>query len=47
MMKFGNQASLAAIRAVSPAVSRDRILTQDFARVSELIASGKLAEVLH
>jgi histidine ammonia-lyase len=41
------QAARAAIRAVSPTISQDRILTQDFARVAELIASGKLAEVLH
>ena len=41
------QAAYAAIRSVSPAVSQDRILTQDFRRVAELIASGKLAEVLH
>ncbi len=48
-MKTGRrgQAAHAAIRAVSPTVSQDRILTQDFARVAELIASGKLAEVLH
>ena len=36
-----------AIRAVSPPVTEDRILTQDFARVAELIARGKLAGVLH
>ena len=41
------QAAHAAIRAVSPTISQDRILTQDFARVAALIASGKLAEVLH
>jgi histidine ammonia-lyase len=40
------QAAHAAIRAVSPTVSKDRILTQDFASVAELIASGKLADVL-
>jgi histidine ammonia-lyase len=47
-MKTGKrgQAAHAAIRAVSPTVSKDRILTQDFARVAELIASGKLADVL-
>jgi hypothetical protein len=32
---------------VSPTISQDRILTQDFAKVADLIASGKLAEVLH
>jgi len=41
------QAAYAAIRSVSPPISQDRILTQDFGRVAELIASGKLAEVLH
>jgi histidine ammonia-lyase len=48
-MKTGKrgQAAHAAIRAVSPTISKDRILTQDFARVAELIAGGKLAEVLH
>ncbi len=40
------QAAHAAIRAVSPAITQDRILTQDFARVAELISSGKLADVL-
>ena len=41
------QAAHAAIRAVSPTISQDRILTQDFARVAELIGSGRLADVLH
>src|SRR5208337_2146370 len=41
------QAAHAAIRSVSPTVSQDRILTQDFGGVAELIASGKLADVLH
>jgi histidine ammonia-lyase len=41
------RAAYAAIRAVSPNISQDRILTQDFARVADLIASGKLAEALH
>jgi len=47
-MKTGKrgQAAHAAIRAVSPSVVQDRILTDDFRKVSELIASGKLAEVL-
>jgi histidine ammonia-lyase len=40
------QVAHAAIRAVSPTISRDRILTEDFRRVAELIASGKLADVL-
>src|SRR5271165_6117851 len=37
------KAAHAAIRAVSPAMTEDRILTEDFRRVAELIASGKLA----
>jgi histidine ammonia-lyase len=41
------QQAHAAIRAVSPTISQDRILTEDFRRVAELIASGKLAEALH
>jgi histidine ammonia-lyase len=40
-------AAHAAIRAVSPVISHDRILTDDFRRVADLIAAGKLAEVLH
>jgi histidine ammonia-lyase len=48
-MKTGKrgQAAHAAIRAVSATISQDRILTQDFARVADLIASGKLADILH
>jgi histidine ammonia-lyase len=47
-LKTGKRAQRAhdAIRAVSPAVKEDRILTDDFRRVAHLIASGKLAEVL-
>ena len=41
------QAAHAAIRAVSPSIKEDRILTDDFRKVAELIASGKLAEPLH
>jgi len=40
------QAAHAAIRAVSPSITTDRILTEDFRRVADLIASGRLAEVL-
>ncbi len=43
--KLGQRAH-SAIRAVSPTITEDRIFTQDFARAAELIASGKLAEVL-
>jgi histidine ammonia-lyase len=40
------QAAHAAIRAASPAIIEDRILTEDFRRVAELIASGDLAKPL-
>ncbi|MGA9209637.1 MAG: histidine ammonia-lyase [Terriglobales bacterium] len=40
------QKAVAAIRSVSPPVEQDRVLAPDFARVAELIAAGKLAEVL-
>jgi histidine ammonia-lyase len=40
------QRAHAAIRAVSPALEKDRVMYQDFARIAEVIASGKLAEAL-
>lgn len=40
------QAAHAAIRKVSPVITDDRILSQDFARLSELIAGGTLAKIL-
>jgi histidine ammonia-lyase len=40
------QAAHAAIRAVSPTVDKDRIIYNDFARIADLIASGKIADVL-
>jgi histidine ammonia-lyase len=40
------QAAHAVIRAVCPTMDKDRAMSADFARVSELIARGKLAEVL-
>ncbi len=40
------QRAYAAIRAVSPLMDKDRSLAPDFARVAEVIARGKLAEVL-
>jgi histidine ammonia-lyase len=40
------QAAHAAIRAVCPTVEKDRIMYQDFARLVELIAGGKVAQVL-
>lgn len=38
------QAAHAAIRSVSPTVSQDRVLAGDFAKIAELIESGKIAE---
>jgi histidine ammonia-lyase len=35
-----------AIRAVCRTMEKDRVMYQDFARIAELIASGKVAEVL-
>jgi histidine ammonia-lyase len=35
-----------AIRSVCPTMDKDRVMYQDFARIAELIASGKLAQVL-
>jgi histidine ammonia-lyase len=40
------QAAHAAIRSVCPFVEKDRVLAGDFTRVAELIASGKLADVV-
>jgi len=40
------QAAHAAIRAVCPTMDRDRVMYQDFVRIAEMIASGKVAEVL-
>jgi histidine ammonia-lyase len=40
------QAAHAAIRSVCPAVDRDRVMYKDFARIADLIASGKVAEVI-
>jgi len=41
------QAAYAAIRSVSPPIVQDRILTEDFRRVADLIASGTLAALLY
>ena len=41
------QAAHAAIRAVCPTVDKDRVMYKDFARIAELIASGKVADALH
>jgi len=40
------QAANAAIRSVCPTMDKDRVMYQDFARIAELIASGKVAEAL-
>jgi len=36
----------AAIRTVCATMAKDRVMYQDFARIAELIASGKLAELV-
>jgi histidine ammonia-lyase len=40
------QQAQAAIRAVSPKFEKDRVMYQDFARIAEVIASGKIAAAL-
>jgi len=40
------QAAHAAIRSVCPTVDKDRVMYQDFARLAELIAEGRVAEVI-
>jgi histidine ammonia-lyase len=40
------QAVVTAIRSVCPAMEKDRVMYGDFARLAELIASGKAAEAL-
>jgi histidine ammonia-lyase len=40
------QAAHAAIRSVCPTMDKDRVMYQDFARIAELIAGGKIAEAL-
>ena len=40
------QAAHAAIRSVCPSVEKDRVMYKDFARLAELIASGKVAQAL-
>jgi len=35
-----------AIRAVCPTMEKDRVMYQDFARIAEIIASGKIADAL-
>jgi histidine ammonia-lyase len=40
------QQAQAAIRAVSPKLEKDRVMYQDFARIAEVLASGKIAAAL-
>jgi histidine ammonia-lyase len=40
------QAAHTAIRSVCPTMDKDRVMYQDFARIAELIASGKVAAAL-
>ena len=40
------QAAHAAIRSVCPTMEKDRVMYKDFARIAELIASGKVAEAI-
>ena len=40
------QAAHAAIRSVCPTMEKDRVMYKDLARIAELIASGKVAEVI-
>jgi histidine ammonia-lyase len=40
------QAAQAAIRSVCPTMEKDRVMYGDFARIAEMIAKGKLAEVV-
>jgi histidine ammonia-lyase len=40
------QAAYAAIREVSPMVTKDRILAPDIVKVAEVIASGRVAQSL-
>jgi histidine ammonia-lyase len=40
------QAAHSAIRSVCPTVDKDRVMYKDFAKLAELIASGRVAEVL-
>jgi histidine ammonia-lyase len=40
------QAAHAAIRSVCPTMDKDRVMYQDFARIAEIIASGRVAAAL-
>jgi histidine ammonia-lyase len=40
------QAAHAAIRSVSPIMAKDRVMSEDFAKIAHVISAGRLAEVL-
>jgi histidine ammonia-lyase len=40
------QKACAAIRAVSPKLEKDRVMYEDFAKIADVIASGKIRDVL-
>jgi len=40
------QKACAAVRAVSPILDKDRAMYQDFVKIAEVIASGKIREAL-
>jgi histidine ammonia-lyase len=40
------QAAHAAIRSVCTTMEKDRVMYKDFARLADLIAAGKVAEVI-
>ena len=40
------QRACAAIRAVSPKMEKDRVMYEDFARIADVIANGKISETL-
>ena len=40
------QQAHAAIRAASPPVEKDRVLSPDFTRIADVIASGRIADAL-
>ena len=40
------QAAHSAIRSVCPTMEKDRVMYNDFARIADLIAAGKIAEAL-
>ena len=40
------QAAYAAIRSVCPTMDKDRVMYQDFAKIAELIETGRISESL-